>query len=483
MNQDDIYYKAMLSRDYRFDGKFFIGVKTTGIYCRPICPAKPKRENVLFFSDALAAEQAGFRPCLRCHPEYSPENISWPGKSEIVQKALNLISQNGMFEMDMANFAQQFGISDRQLRRLFEKEVGLSPKKVSDLHRLNFAKKLITETSLSLTNVAMSSGFGSLRRFNDAFKKRYKKAPKVMRKTKKIFEKDLYTLHIAYRPPFDWTTLLQYYEKHTIPYLEKVSGNTYQRVFRIDSTIGSFTVHNDEEKARLELKVHCSDPQVLFAIVNRVRKMFDLDSDPLLIHHHFSEIPYLNRLWNEFPGLRIAQGWNPFEIAVGTILGQVVSVKQASKLMGDLVSHYGEQIVHPLTGEISYLFPTPEALLNASFDEIKTTNQRKNTIKMICQGIINEEISFDEHQNYENLKTDLLKIKGLGKWSAEYILLRALGDTNAFPKDDLLLKRALEIHKEIDLKLVEPWKSYLAVLLWKKYSLSLSKQRIKNEKS
>lgn len=471
----------MLSRDYRFDGKFFVGVKTTGIYCRPICPAKPKRENVLFFQNALDAEQAGFRPCLRCHPEFSPETFAWPGKSEIVKKALNLISQNVMFETDIANFARQLGITDRQLRRLFDKEVGLSPKKVSDLHRLNFAKKLITETSLSLTKVAMSAGFASVRRFNDAFKKRYNKAPRFMRKTKSDSKKDAYTLHIAYRPPFDWTTLLQYYEKHLIPYLEKVTKNSYQRVFKIGSTYGSFTVLNDEENARLELKVHCSDPNVLFAVVNRVRKMFDLDSDPLLIHHQFSKIPYLNQLWEEFPGLRIAQGWDPFEIAVGTILGQVVSVKQASKLMGDLVCQYGEEIVHPITSEKSYLFPTPETLLNASFNQIKTTNQRKNTIKMICQSLINGEINFSEHQNYESLKTNLQKIKGLGNWSAEYILLRALGDTNAFPKDDLLLKRALQLHKEIDLNLVEPWKGYLAVLLWKKYAVILSKQRIKNE--
>lgn len=479
MDQKDVYYKAMLSRDYRFDGKFYVGVKTTGIYCRPICPAKPKRENVEFFSDQLAAERAGYRPCLRCHPEFSPETVAWPGKSPLVQRALQLISQNAMFDIDIGSFARQLGISDRQLRRLFEQELGLSPKKVSDLHRLNFAKKLITETSLSLTDVAMSSGFNSLRRFNDAFKKRYQQAPRAIRKKRAMAEENIYILNIAYRPPFDWKTLLEYYSKHHIAFLEEVTDVSYQRVFKIGNTLGSLVVTNDEPNARLILKVFSSDPKVLFSVVNHIRKMFDLDLDPLLIHHQFAQIPSLKTLWEEFPGLRIAQGWDPFEVAIGTILGQVVSIKQASNLMGKLILHYGEKITHPLTGQESYLFPTPEAILKGSLDEIGTTTQRKATIKKICQSLIAGEISLENYQNFEQLKTHLKTIKGLGNWSAEYICLRALGDTNAFPKEDLLIKRALQLHPEIDLHKIEPWKGYLAIYLWKKYAQALSNQRIK----
>ena len=352
MDKDDIYYKAMLSKDYRFDGKFYVAVKTTGIYCRPICPARPKRENIEFFTDSLSAEKAGYRPCLRCHPEFSPDSMAWPGKSAVVQRALQLISQNVMFDMNMETFAKQLGVGSRHLRRLFEKEMGLSPKKISDLHRLNFARKLISETHLGLTTVAMTAGFSSLRRFNDAFKKRYHIPPRIVRKSKSLMTETVFTLHMAYRPPLDWKSLLLYYSKHQIPFIEDVSDSHYQRIFKVGSSIGLFAVQNNERKAQLELKVHCQDPKVLFTVVNRVRKMFDLNSDPLLISNQFSLFPFLTQLWEDFPGLRIAKGWDPFEIAVGTILGQVVSVKQASRLMSDLVQSYGEKIYHPLTNVI-----------------------------------------------------------------------------------------------------------------------------------
>jgi AraC family transcriptional regulator of adaptative response / DNA-3-methyladenine glycosylase II len=457
----------MLSRDYRFDGKFYVAVKTTGIYCRPICPArKPKQENVEFFPDALSAEKAGYRPCLRCYPEFSPDSMTWPGKSRLVKRALQLISQNAMFEMDLETFADELGVSSRHLRRLFEEEVGMAPKQVSDLHRLNFAQKLIAETNLPLTTVAMTAGFFSLRRFNDAFKKRYHFPPSAMRKSKRTFSENVFTLHIAYRPPLDWTSLLQYYANHRIPYIEEVTETSYKRVFKIDDAIGSFQVENDEKNAQVILNVHCKDPKVLFTVVNRVRKMFDLNSDPLLISNQFSISPFLNALWEEFPGLRIATGWDPFEIAIGTILGQVVSVKQAAKLMGDLVSAYGEKI-----SEGAYVFPKPEVLAEASLDEIKTTSQRKSAIRELSRTI-----KFTESLDPEVFKKQIRSIKGVGEWTAEYIALRGLGDTNAFPKEDLILKRALSLNSQhFDPVQIEPWRGYLSIYLWRKYAGILTK--------
>lgn len=480
MKKEDIYYKAMLSRDYRFDGKFYVAVKTTGIYCRPICPAKPKRENIEFFNSSLAAEKAGYRPCLRCHPEFSPDSLTWPGKSAVVQRALLLISQNATFEINIEEFAKQLGIGSRHLRRLFEQEIGLSPKQISDMHRLNFAQKLITETHLKLTTIAMSTGFGSLRRFNDAFKKRYNHPPRILRKQNPSIKDNVFTFHIAYRPPFDWKNLLHYYSKHQIPFIENVSEMEYQRVFKIGPTVGLFKVTNDAKKAQLEIKIHCQDPKVLFTVVNRVRKMFDLDSDPILIRNQFAVSPFLTQLWREFPGLRIAKGWNPFEIAVGTILGQVVSVSQASRLMGDLVRYYGEKVIHPLTNEETFFFPTPKILSEASLKEIKTTTQRKKAIRELSQNLVDKKISFDEYQSIDIFKKHLRTIKGIGSWSAEYISLRGLGDTNAFPVEDLILKRALKLNSEnFDPSQIEPWKGYLAIYLWKKYAELLSKQRRK----
>lgn len=480
MNKDDIYYKAMLSKDYRFDGKFYVAVKTTGIYCRPICPAKPKRENIEFFTDPFAAEKAGYRPCLRCHPEFSPDSMTWPGKSTVVQRALHLISQNAMFEMDLETFASKLKVTSRHLRRLFEKEMGLSPKKISDLHRLNFALKLIQETSLELTTVAMTAGFSSLRRFNDAFKNRYHQPPSLIRKSKMPVTEDVFTFNLAYRPPLDWKSSLLFYSNHLIPFIEEVSDSYYQRVFKIEGSIGVFRVQNNEEKAELELKAYCQDPKILFTIVNRVRNMFDLNSDPLLISNQFSIFPFLSQLWEEFPGLRIVKGWDPFEISMGTILGQVVSVKQASRLIGDLVQHYGEKIIHPLTNKESFLFPTPQTLIQASLDEIKTTSQRKQAIRELSQALIDKKISFTDYQETTDFKKQLKSIKGIGDWSAEYISLRGLGDTNAFPKDDLILKRALKLNLEhFDPSQLEPWRGYLAIYLWKKYAETLIKQRIK----
>ncbi len=470
MDPQDIYYEAMLARDYRFDGKFYVAVKTTGIYCRPICPAKPKRENVEFFDNALAAEKAGYRPCLRCHPEFSPEHPTWSGKSQVVQKALQLISQNVMFEISVEELAGQLHVSSRHLRRLFEEEVGLSPKQISDIHRLNFANKLIRETNLELTQVALASGFESLRRFNDAFKKRYRLSPREIRKAKGSKTEAVFTLHLSYRPPFDWGALLQYYASHQIPYLENVTLDSYERVFGEGGSIGAFTVYNNEKTAQLELQIVCQDPKMLFIAVNKVRQMFDLDSDPLLIGNQFSAFPFLNALWEEFPGLRIASGWDPFQIAIGTILGQVISITQASKLMRELVRVYGQPIKHPITGEPSFLFPTPERLSEASLNEIKTTAQRKEAIRQLSRALVNKEINFSEIQSTKEIKEQLLKIKGIGSWSAEYICLRGFGDTDAFPKDDLVLKRALKaVGHHFDASQIAPWQGYLAVYLWKKF--------------
>lgn len=289
---------------------------------------------------------------------------------------------------------------------------------------------------------------------------------------------NIFIMDTSYKLPFDWETLLHYYSKHQIPFIEEISDTHYQRIFKIDSSVGVFSVQNNTDKTQLEIKIHCPDTNVLPAVVERIRNMFDLDCDPLLIGNQFAKVPFLNDLWNEFPGLRIAKGWDPFEIALGTILGQVVSVQQASRLMGDLVTNYGEKIRHPMTGAETFLFPTPKVLVSATLDEIKTTTQRKNSIRELSQRIIDNEISFIGQQDPEEFKKQLKMIKGIGNWSAEYISLRGLGDTNAFPKDDLLLNRALLLNAEhLDPDQLAPWRGYLAIYLWKKYAVSLSKQR------
>ena len=474
MNQEEIYYAAMLSKDHRFDGKFFIGVKTTGIYCRPICPAKPKKENIIFYSSSLEAEKAGYRPCLRCHPERSPELAHSLGKSAVVQKALHLISQNTLFEMSLSAFAEKMGLSLRHLRRLFQEELGLSPKKVADTHRLNYACQLIQETSLKLTTIAFSSGFSSLRGFNTAFKERFRQTPRQKRLSPTQKSTHDHTLYLPYRPPFDWNATLSYFRHHQIPYVEKVT-QTYERLFMFQGSLGLVQIKNLEERFQLEVKVHCSDPKALLLVVNNVRKMFDLASDPLFLYQRFSQSSFLKGLWEEWPGLRLARGWDPFEIAIGTILGQVVSVERASQLMGQMAKLLGEKVTHPFTQQDSYLFPTPEKILQSPLGEIKTTTARKRAIHEFCARVSQGEIQLTEFTPLTQLRQQLYLIRGFGCWTVEYICLRGLGDVNAFPANDLILQKALKLHPLLDLEKIDPWRAYVAIYLWQKYTQKHSK--------
>lgn len=477
-DQDDLYYQAMLARDYRFDGKFFIGVKTTGVYCRPICPAKPKRRNVEFFPHAVAAERAGYRPCLRCRPESAPDSPTWIGTTVVVQRALKQIANNELLHTDEDTFASRLGVTARHLRRLFVQEIGQTPKRISDNNRLDFARKLVVETHLPMTAAAMTAGFSSLRRFNDAFKVRFRRSPSQLRRKQSSADPGAgVELTLSYRPPFGWDNLLSFYQSHTLPGLQEVVGNRVQRLFRMGSTTGFLEIQPVPDLPQLRLRVIAGNPTILFDVVRCVRRMFDLDSDPLLIANHFSSFPSLDRLYRVCPGLRVPRGWDPFETAVCTILGQLVSVSHASALVGQLISAYGDEIVHPLTSKPARVFPTAETLARSDLAHVKTTTARKQTIREFSRRVLSGVISLNDAQDPAAFRQALLNIKGLGPWSAEYISLRALGDTDAFPAKDLILARALEHHPDLDLDLVKPWRAYAAVYFWKEFSRSLSKKR------
>ncbi len=473
----DVFYEAMLARDYRFDGKFFIGVKTTGIYCRPICPAKPKRKNVEFFLNGPAAEKAGYRPCLRCRPECAPLSPAWLGKSAVVQRALKVIAANGFVDSNEDQFATQFGVTARHLRRLFVDEVGQTPKQIAFNNRLNFARKLIVESRLAMTSVAATAGFTSLRRFNDAFKKRFRKVPSALRKKQEVCENDGIELTLSYRPPLDWQSLLASYRSHQIVGVEAVSDNSYERLFRIGKITSSLRVTKHAEKPLLKLQVSVCDPTVLFAVAQNVRQMFDLDSDPLLVANTFQSQRILKSLWKKYPGLRLARGWDPFETAICTILGQLVSVAQARTLVRQLVENYGQKLVHHKSEKFAFLFPTPAVLANSDLRALKTTQARRNAINEFSRLIATGKLDLFTPMDAEAAKQNLLSVPGIGPWSAEYISLRALGNTDAFPATDLILKRATEKHPELNLESVRPWRSYAAVYLWKHYSVQLSKQK------
>jgi len=473
------FYQALLARDYRFDGKFFVAVKTTRVYCRPICPARPKRENVVFFPDAASAEAAGYRPCLRCRPECAPLSPAWWGKRAVVQRALKLIANNGLHhKTNEEEFAQRLGVSARHLRRLFAEEIGRTPKQISDANRLDFARRLIIETPMPIMTVARTAGFSSLRRFNDAFKKRFERAPSQLRRARsKIKPTEGIELKLSFRPPYDWQSLIRFYQSHPIPGVEYVAENSFERVFRIEGTVGFLRVQPVAGNPQLKLSVVTEDPRLLFGVVNRIRRMFDLDSDPMLIADSFAQVTLLAKLVDRFPGLRVPGSWDPFETAVCSILGQVVSAQQRADLVGQLVRGYGEEIINPLTEAKAYLFPAPTVLASADLSEVRTSPARKEAVRDFSRRVLSGAIFLSEAQDPMMFRKALLETKGLGPWSAEYISLRSIGDTDAFPRTDLILKRVLALHPDLDLEVIKPWRSYAAVYLWKEFAQSLSKQK------
>ncbi len=473
MTNDERCHQALLSRDARFDGTFFVAVKTTGIYCRPICPARPKRENVEFFRTARAAETAGYRPCLRCRPESAPGSPAWIGTSATVERALRLIAQGSLENSTEEALADRLGITARHLRRLFDGAFGCTPKQLHDAARLDFARKLILETRLPMTEIAFAVGFRSVRRFNAAVKARFQRPPSTLRSLRRGEKPTpLIRLSLAFRPPYHWDGVLDYYRRHRIDGIEAVENDAFSRVFRLrgSGTTGFFRVRSHGLKPELLLELIISDARQLMKVVQRSRRMFDVDADPLVIAQAFARSAVLSSLQQRNPGARLASGFDPFETAIGTILGQVVSVGQASRLMSDLVSAYGEEIPHPLTGDRIRVFPGPRTLAESDLGLLKTTAQKREAIRQFSCRVQDGALDLDRLEDAETFKNTVRTVPGIGPWSAEYILLRALGDSDAFPADDLVLNRFLKANPEIDPDAARPWRGYLALLIWERYA-------------
>ena len=283
-------------------------------------------------------------------------------------------------------------------------------------------------------------------------------------------------IDVRYKYPYDWRSILRFYQSHSVPGVERVTDDSLARAFQIKRTIGSVRIRALAGKPRLKVRIIPNDPGIVPEALSRVRKMFDLDCDPALIAKSFASIPLLAELCRRFPGLRLPRGWDPFETAVCSILGQLVSAPQRAHLIGQLVSHYGEEIADPSSGQTTRLFPRAEALARSDLSAIGTTAARREAIREFSRRVLNGAISLSEKQDPAAFRKSLLEIRGLGPWSAEYISLRALGDTDAFPKTDLILRRVLDLHPDPDLTRIKPWRSYAAIL-WKQFAATLTKTR------
>ncbi len=463
MKQADVFYRAMQTRDNRFDGKFFIGVKTTGIYCRPICPAKPKRVNIQFFKNHLEAERAGFRPCLRCRPESAPLSPAWIGKSAIVRRAIKMIQAPQTQGFNENDFAAVFGVSSRHLRRLFMEEIGKTPKQLVFENRLNLSRKLITETKLPISEIAFASGFNSIRRFNDSFKDRYKVRPRNMRREKSGKHSKL-CLSLPYRPPLDFAGLLQSYKNHRIGNLERFEGDKMVRVIEFGGKTGEIFISNDSKKSKLILEIDFPDTSRLQEIILRVRSLFDLDSDPLVIANTLETCSKFESLLKKHPGVRLPSGWDPFEISISTILGQLVSVDHGRRLVNDLIELLGTSI-----GAVK-LFPTPSVIANCNLEKLKTTRARRQTVIAFSKAVANREITLAPTQDVEEFVKKVSMIKGIGPWTANYMALKVLRHADSFPGTDLILSKALKTHSLKSVNAMSPWRGYVAMLLWKEYA-------------
>ena len=293
----------------------------------------------------------------------------------------------------------------------------------------------------------------------------------------KISRADHIEINLAFRPPYDWQAIMRFYLTHPIPGVERVTENSFERVFRVGETIGFLQVRAMAKKSQLKLRTTAADPKILGQVISRVRRMFDLDSDPILIANCFARAPLLAKLCKRFPGVRVPRGWDPFETAICSILGQLVSAQQRSTLVDQIVRGYGDAIAHPVSGETTRLFPRPEVLAESDLSDVRTTAARKEAIRDFSRRVLRGAISLSEAQDPAAFRKALLETKGLGPWSAEYISLRAIGDTDAFPKTDLILKRVLELHPDLDLEPIRPWRSYAAIYLWKEFAQTLSKRK------
>jgi AraC family transcriptional regulator, regulatory protein of adaptative response / DNA-3-methyladenine glycosylase II len=469
--------RARLSRDPRFDGKFFIAVTSTGIYCRPICPASPspRRSNVRYFSSAAAAAEAGFRPCLRCRPEAAPGTPAWLGTSAVVRSALRLINEGALDEASVGEFATRVGVGARHLDRLFLKHVGASPLAVAQTRRLHFAKRLIDESDLPMTQIALAAGFGSLRRFNDAFQKAYQRCPRELRRDRRESPRrgagDEVSLALSYRPPYDWNHLRDFLALRATPGVERVESDGYSRLIRTESGHAVIDVRPLAGKDALRLRVQGAPASALFQIATAARRVFDLAADPALLAASLAADPLLEPLVRRRPGVRIPGSWDAFECAVRAVLGQQVTVTAARTLAGRLVARVGESVTPAVAG-LDRLFPTPAALASANLDGLGLTGARINAVKSLAAAVAAGRIAFD--RPVDEILARLTELPGFGEWTAQYIALRALGEPDAFLAADLVVRRmaageagALTV-KELQRRAEawRPWRGYAVMHLW-----------------
>ena len=481
--------KARIARDARFDGLFFIGVKTTGIFCRPICPANPaKEENVVYFQTALTAVQAGFRPCLRCRPEAAPGSPASQGIQTTLRRAVCLIDKGEWREQSLPEFAQRLGVSDRYLRKLFQQTLGVSPLKYANFKRALFAKQLLQQTSLPVAEVGQVAGFGSVRRFNAVFHQVIGLAPRQLRHRQKTVQGRHQNLRVflSYRPPYDWPALRDFYLARHITGLETVTGTSYGRSINHGTYEGWFIATHIPEEYGFSVELSLSMTGCLMTTVERIRRLLDLDADSAVISRHLASQKFLSSLNSE--GIRLPGMWSGFEAGARAILGQQVSVKAAHKLVARLVEVLGKtlnlQDGHT-AHSINRLFPSPHALAKSNLEFLAMPEKRRRALRGLAKHIVSKSLDTNR-DNFWGSNMDnrgkvfddepddaWLDLPGIGPWSLQYAKFR-MGRPDIFLASDLGVKNAVkklsgdvEAPVSVDANALSPWGSYATLLLWR----------------
>jgi AraC family transcriptional regulator of adaptative response / DNA-3-methyladenine glycosylase II len=469
---------ARIAKDKNFDGKFFFGVKTTGIFCRPSCPSPiAKEENVVYFNEMFEALEQHYRPCLRCRPDinidYYNGNISG---TVIVNKALKMIYDGYLNYQSITDLAAQLQISDRHLRKLFIESLGVPPVKIAKYHRALFAKKLLLFSNQSITDIAFASGFGSLRQFNQVFKQIFNASPSSIKKERSVTSqnKGNTSLLLTYQKPFNFSQVISFLKRRTVKGVEVVTEKSYARTFRTAKAKGYFIVKNNPKRSALELNIHCDDIKCYMEINNRVRRMFDLNTNFTHINQKFKNDKYLSKGMPEGRVPRLPIAFDPFEFSVRAVLGQQISVEAASTLASRIAKKTALKTESDFPEGLDYFFPDSEEITQAGLEGIGITGTRQATILNIAREIGENSFSLNANQPFEIFQQAFSTIKGVGEWTVNYVAMRGLGMVDSFPATDIGIIKAIAgegkrpSRKQIT-DIAEKWRpyrAYAALCLW-----------------
>ncbi len=486
--QPDACYRALVAHDARFDGLFFVGVTTTGIYCRPICRARtPGRSRCKFFRLPAEAEREGFRACFRCRPEQAPGGSTEDALSQLVGRVVARIEAGALDEMSVDDLARELGVTSRHLRRAVRRELGVTPIAIAQSVRLAVAKQLVQDSRVPLADVAFASGFASLRRFNALFRERFSRAPSELRRARGgAGPQKLLTLTLGYRPPLAWDALLAFFAARATPGIEGVDGASYRRTVRVGSRTGWFVARHLPEQHAVRVEVSPTLGGALVPLAARLRRVFDLGARPAEVDAHLARDPWLRARVRRLPGLRIPGAADGFELAVRAILGQQVSVRAATTLAGRLAERFGEPLA---TGDPSLvrLAPTPARLAAASESELASVgvpSSRARALHALSEEVAGGRLNLDVHADPRAAREALERLPGVGAWTAGYVAMRAFGEPDAFPSGDGALCRALGVAaRSLDARAAvwRPWRAYATLHAWNAPAPPLESVRSRGE--